>query len=102
MSVGEGFRENAGASGTPSRAPFRRQWAANESPGAVTEPRHAQSQVSKGPAAEMRPPGNHPQCAGQCGSQRRRRVSEAAEETPRRLRAWGGWGVAEISPAPAE
>lgn len=61
MSVREGFLEDAGASETPSCAPFRRQWAANESPGAVTEPRHAQNQVSKGPAAEVRPPGNRPQ-----------------------------------------
>lgn len=61
MSVREGFLEDARASETPSRAPFRRQWAANESPEAVTEPRHAQNQVSKGPAAEMRPPGNRPQ-----------------------------------------
>lgn len=71
-------------------------------PGAVTEPCHAQNQVSAGPRAEVRPPGDRRKCAGQRGLQRRRQVSEAAEETPRRLRVRRGWGVAEIRPAPAE
>lgn len=88
----------AGASGTPSRAPFRRQWATNEPPGAVTEPGHAQNQVSTEPSAEVRPLGNRQQSCrvvrfseaalglGSCG-----RDAKEAESTGR-----VGRGVAKI------
>lgn len=102
MPVGEGFRGGCWSLGNALPCTFQEAVGGERTPpGAVTEPHNAQNQVSVGPCAEVRPPGDRCKRAGQHGSQRRRRVSQAAAETPRRLRVRRGWGVAEIPPAPA-
>lgn len=100
MPVGEGFQGACLSLGNALSSTFRE--AVGSLPRAVTESRHAQNQVSPGHSAEVRPPGDCRKRARQHGSQRRRRVSKATAETPRRLRVRRGWGFAEIPPAPAE
>lgn len=108
LTAREGFKEGAGASGTPSCCTLQEAVVVAESLGAVTEPHGPQEKVSAGRGREVGALGSGPQACWAAGFAEAAPSLGCCSETPRRLQmqgskccGQGGWGRAEIPVAPA-